>query len=412
MAVAVSGGADSLCLAWLLREARPIALVVDHGLRASSDAEAELTVRRLASFGVAADVLRLTGVGPGAARARSARYAALFEACAKRGISTLLLGHHRRDQAETVLMRDAGGSGAAGLAAMPGLAFRNELALVRPLLGVPPARLRETLRAARLDWVEDPSNLDPRALRSTLRARLDDEAGTGFEVAALADAARRAGTARRRRDIEIAGILAHRVSVFPQGHAVLTPGPIDADALAAVIRMVGGAIYPPAPASVRRLACMERPVGTLGGVRLLPAGRLGPGTLLLREAAAMAPAVAALHGATWDGRFRLEGQAPAGAMFGAVGQAAAALRRLSPWPSALLASLPAVWLDGALLAVPHLGYLTGWTKPELRVTLIPAVPAAGAAWCVDADVPWYAGGSACADGLGDAEEAACPHVRD
>ena len=76
-------------------------------------------------------------------------------------------------------------------------------------------------------------------------------------------------------------------------------------ALGALIQAIGGASYAPAPDAVAALAARPRPA-TLGGVRLLPAGRLGPGLLVVREAAAMAPPTAAVPGAMWDGRYRLD----------------------------------------------------------------------------------------------------------
>ncbi len=103
LAVAVSGGADSTALALLAdawaraRGGAVLALIVDHGLRAESAAEAALTMARLAARGIAARVLTLRGLerGPAlAARARAARYAALEAACRAAGVVHLLLGHH------------------------------------------------------------------------------------------------------------------------------------------------------------------------------------------------------------------------------------------------------------------------------------------------------------------------------
>jgi tRNA(Ile)-lysidine synthase len=155
VAVAVSGGADSMALALLTRDfvaARGLAmlaLIVDHGLRAESAAEAALAARRLAAIGIDARLLRVEGLsaGPGLAeRARTARYDILARACGAAGIVHLLLGHHARDQAETVMMRAAAGSGPAGLAGMAAWRAGGDFSLLRPLLGVPPGRLRARIR--------------------------------------------------------------------------------------------------------------------------------------------------------------------------------------------------------------------------------------------------------------------------
>jgi tRNA(Ile)-lysidine synthase len=118
-------------------------------------------------------------------------------------------------------------------------------------------------------------------------------------------------------------------------------------------------------------------------VRLQPAGRLGPGWLLTREVAAMAPAVPARAGALWDGRFCLAASAdpPDGARIAALGPASAALRRLPAarmLPAAVLATLPAVWLEAELFAVPHLGYPDATTCRRVRLDFAPAMPIAGA----------------------------------
>ena len=122
LAVAVSGGRDSLALALLASEwaqARGggiVALIVDHGLRAEAAREADVTRDLLACRGIEAAILHWSGVKPTHGlqeAARAARYGLLFEACRQRGILHLLVAHHADDQAETVAMRAARGSGAA-----------------------------------------------------------------------------------------------------------------------------------------------------------------------------------------------------------------------------------------------------------------------------------------------------------
>jgi tRNA(Ile)-lysidine synthase len=366
LAVAVSGGADSLALALLANDwarvhgGSVLGLVVDHGLRPESAAEARLAVARLGAHGIAARLLTLTGLHRGTAlaeRARSARYRALEAACAEAGILHLLLGHHRADQAETVLMRRQAGSGPDGLAGMAALVEKPGLRLLRPLLGVPPVSLRDFLRSAGVEWTEDPSNADPAALRAQLRARQGDPDGTGAATAELADTGASHAAARAEQDVRVAEILAARVRFHPEGFAVLSPGALPAAALGALLRTIGGAGFPPRPSSVAELAAAPRPA-TLAGVRLLAAGRLGPGLLVVREAAAMAPPVEATPDALWDGRFRLRAGAecPPGTTIGALGADAPALRKRSPLPAVVLATLPALRRAGALVAVPHLCY--------------------------------------------------------
>ena len=393
LAAAVSGGADSLALALLARDwtarrrGNLLALVVDHGLRSESASEAALTVTRLASRGIAARVLGLNGLarGPGlAARARVARYAALDEACAEAGILHLLIGHHAGDQAETLRMRVGAGSGARGMAGMAALAEGAVARRLRPLLAVPPGRLRELLREEGLDWIEDPSNRDMTTLRARLRAELDDRDGDGPMVSALLAEATRYGLERTTQDAAVAATLAARVQVHPTGIAILSAGPIASVALSALLCMVAGRRYPVGRGAVTRLAVNLR-AATLAGARLLPAGRAGaPGDwLVVREAAAMRPPMAAAHGALWDGRFSLTDPTGAaeGLTLGALGVAAAQLRRTLPgWPAAVLQTLPALRRDGVLVAVPSLAWPGTAPSAKLAIQFRPALPLAGAAF--------------------------------
>lgn len=394
IAVAVSGGADSLCLAWLaVRWGMPLALIVDHGLRQGSAAEAALTRARLAGFGVPARILRLTGLaaGPGlAARARCARYAALTTACRSEGLTDLLLGHHARDQAETLLLRRGRGSGPAGLAGMAAVRETEWLRLLRPLLSVPPGRLRATLRMAEVAWVEDPSNDDARAARTAARRHLADPNGTGAETQRLGAAARRHGEARRGAAHRIAAALAAQAVIRPEGFVVLPRQPWPADAFAALLRIVAGAPYPLARAGVETLAADPRPA-TLGGVRLLGAGRLGrrgqDDLLLVREAAAMQPPVNATPDAIWDGRFRLlaRGTLPPETRIGAVGADAPRLRSATDLPAAILETLPALRIAGGLVAVPLIGYDRGYFDGRVSVVFSPPEPASGAPFAPGGD---------------------------
>jgi tRNA(Ile)-lysidine synthase len=389
LAVAVSGGADSMALALLTRDfaaARGIsvvALIVDHGLRDNSAEEAALAARRLAGIGIASHGIRLAGLRGGAgvaARARDARYGALAAACRGLGIVHLLLGHHARDQAETVLMRQAAGSGPAGMAAMSAWRGTAEVCLLRPLLGVAPGRLRATLRQAGLGWSEDPSNSDQRALRTRLRAQLDDADGDAPGTLALVRQAVRFGLARAASEARVAATLAERVTFHPEGFATLTAAPIEAAALAVVLQAVSGAAYQPPPRQVARLAASPGPA-TLAGVRLLPAGRLASGRLLVvREAAMQAPPCPAQPGMLWDGRFRLTGteSPPDGATLGALGPDARLVRRWSTLPDAVLQCLPAVRLNDTLFAVPHIGYPV--STYAWRLAFSPLQPASVVPW--------------------------------
>jgi len=236
--VAVSGGPDSTALLWLAarwrkalkRGPKLVAITVDHGLRAQARQEALAVAKLARSLGVEHRILRWTGPKPKTgvqAAARSARYRLLARAARQAGASAVLTAHTLDDQAETVLMRLARGSGVGGLAAMSRIApvpGEPDLVLVRPLLEVPKARLVATLRRARVPFAEDPSNLDPRFTRARFRSAMPVLAGEGLTAGRLALLARRI----RRADAAIeaavdAAAAALSPGTWPSEGAIVLP---------------------------------------------------------------------------------------------------------------------------------------------------------------------------------------------
>ncbi|MFC6287929.1 tRNA lysidine(34) synthetase TilS [Nocardioides sp. GCM10027113] len=187
--VACSGGADSTALlAATVFEARKagwrvVGATVDHGLQDGSAAHAERVVARMAALGVDETVsarveVGVRGLGPEAA-ARQARYAVLGELAERLDAAAVLLGHTRDDQAETVLLGLARGSGGRSLAGMRRAFDRYR----RPLLDLSRA---ETLAACEVEGLEvwdDPHNADHRYARVRVRDRvlpvLEEELGPG-----------------------------------------------------------------------------------------------------------------------------------------------------------------------------------------------------------------------------------------
>jgi tRNA(Ile)-lysidine synthase len=186
--VAVSGGPDSLALLLLTAEARPgmvEAATVDHALRPDSRAEAERVAEICKRWDVPHEILTADwGEKPATAiqeRARNMRYRLLGQWAGKRGL-TLVTAHHLDDQAETVLMRLARGSGVKGLAGI-----RPAAHVVRPLLGWRHSELEAVCAAAGVEPVRDPSNEDERFERVRVRSAL--EQSDWLDAAALASSA-------------------------------------------------------------------------------------------------------------------------------------------------------------------------------------------------------------------------------
>jgi tRNA(Ile)-lysidine synthase len=183
VAVALSGGADSLalasCLAFVGAKAGWDcgAVVVDHGLQAGSDEIADRAAAQAREMGLFAEVIRVDvertdGLEASARRAR-------YDVLRRQPASAILLGHTLDDQAETVLLGLGRGSGPRSIAGMPATAgpFR------RPFLGLRRAETQRICEAAGLEFWSDPHNDDPRFRRSRLRREvvplLEDVLGGG-----------------------------------------------------------------------------------------------------------------------------------------------------------------------------------------------------------------------------------------
>lgn len=183
-AVGLSGGADSVALLALLQSRRDIrchAVHLDHQTRdGASAADAQFVIELCAAWQVECTVARRSEIESTVAALpanRSARFRALRlelfrRTCAAHGLAGVILAHHADDQAETILQRLLRGSGPAGLAGMRVRTRVGGLTILRPLLGVQTADLREMLRSRGQAWREDASNASPAYQRNRARAVL------------------------------------------------------------------------------------------------------------------------------------------------------------------------------------------------------------------------------------------------
>lgn len=187
VAVAYSGGRDSTALlhatvqAALGSEVRVVALHVNHGLSPHADAwqaGCEAQCRRWARHGhalsfVATRIEERPAKGDSIeAWARRMRHTALQVMATEQGAGVLLLAHHRRDQAETLLLQALRGAGLAGLAAMPRETVRDGLTWARPWLDTPREAIEAYAKRHRLRWLDDDSNDDTRLARNRLRLQV------------------------------------------------------------------------------------------------------------------------------------------------------------------------------------------------------------------------------------------------
>lgn len=192
--IALSGGADSLALAAACafearaRDIEVLSLTIDHGLQEGSADAAQSAAAAAKALGIRPRVTRVTVGGDGGpeAAARTARYAALRAVATEEGAAAVLLGHTLDDQAETVLLGLARGSGAASLQGMAP-AREDGVLWLRPLLSVRRETTRAFCAASGLQPWDDPHNADHRFARVRVRERvlpvLENEIGPGVAQA-------------------------------------------------------------------------------------------------------------------------------------------------------------------------------------------------------------------------------------
>jgi tRNA(Ile)-lysidine synthase len=333
IALAVSGGADSLALMllaqkWAAALPNPPAIVVysvDHGLRPEASAEVAMVIAAATKLGLSARGLSWTGVKPETGvqeAARTARYRLMGAAMAEDGATVLLTGHHRQDQAETVLMRLAHGSGIEGLKGMAPMAEVEGVRVCRPLLNIDPAALRAVVDGAGLVPVDDPSNADPHYERVRWRQTMPQLSQLGLDAATLARFAERMAEAdaavAQMTDgcfaeiVRLDGFGAARIELAP--FVGLSPA-IATRLLGRVLSVVGGRQKHRALGQVERLRRSIAEAALAAGTTVLGCVVRIKGDVITvaREPGRSLPADALLapHGElVWDERFRIVNASP------------------------------------------------------------------------------------------------------
>jgi tRNA(Ile)-lysidine synthase len=194
MALAVSGGSDSaamlhLVAQWASRQKSSITLTilsVDHGLRAESAIECIKVGEWCNALGLNHITLRWEGEKPRTgiqAKARNARYNLMTDWCLLHDVSVLLTAHTADDQAETIVMRRSRTSTAKSLAGIWPSRDWNGVQVMRPLLLARRQELRDYLLLQKLDWIDDPSNFNPRYERVRIREKLAGDADVANSAA-------------------------------------------------------------------------------------------------------------------------------------------------------------------------------------------------------------------------------------
>jgi tRNA(Ile)-lysidine synthase len=290
---ALSGGPDSTalaCLADLYARSHGKdhqAVIVNHNIRPNATSEAVRVSQRMKNRAIASQILTIEGKAPKTAVqewARHQRYAALTKLARQQG-AVLLVAHHQADQAETVLMRLAHGSGVVGLAGMRGLTRRDAVLVARPLLDWHADGLVDVLGLLDCAYEDDPSNQNSQFERVQMRKFLRDAAASG---ALLNDHALRLGRAMQALSdyMDRASLTTWQAAMsrFPTGHAV-----IDVDKLSdlprfawlyrmrQLIRQIGGRAYGVSDMALTGLheRLLAGQNSTLGGCQFVKSVRRG-----------------------------------------------------------------------------------------------------------------------------------------
>jgi len=377
VAIAVSGGADSLSLAfcvkrWAVRDC--VALIVDHGLRPESATEAERTSDILRRQGISSEVLRWEHEaiqGRLHEKARVARYELLIAACKRLGVGTLFLAHHRDDQAETVLMRLAKGSGIEGLAGMASDAMRDGVRLLRPLLSFSKTRLLDTCTEYALDFIKDPSNASERFARGRLRKvmpLLEAEGMTTESLIRLSTKAREVTEVLEQATQVFLkkAVSSHLGGALQLNRAFLqdTPRAILLRGLSDCLRYVRPGIYPPSHdglSDILNAIFQTRDVlarSFYGSLLSITQDHI----TIMREPAGATESVPLRpgHSVLWDNRWIVTAETPfpegtlkalGSAPHVLIDQLAPRLRQRVP-QGRVRAGLPALWVEGKIVAIP------------------------------------------------------------
>ena len=262
IAVAVSGGADSMALSLLMHEwAQPlgkkvIGLTVDHQLRSNSTQEATQVNDWFKRHDIEHHILTwehspslpLNGLQT---KARKARYHLLEEWCKNAHVDALMTAHHAQDQLETFLMRLSKGSGLTGLCGIRPITKTNWGHLCRPLLKVSPEQLKETLVRFNQPFIQDPSNENSDFTRVRWRQLLPFLAKEGLDSKALQLTIERLQSAENLLEEQTDTALTNCVALFDDANATLDwifflklPPEIGKRVLLKIISHIGNQNYP------------------------------------------------------------------------------------------------------------------------------------------------------------------------
>lgn len=255
LAVAVSGGVDSVCLLhWAVKSGLNVtALHVNHGLRDAADVETQYVVDLCKKLQIPYQVFYWTDDKPATgleAAARDARYKFMTDWCLENNIDAIMIAHQADDQIETFLMNLSRGSGVSGLSAMQPESYRNGVKIVRPLLGIFRSELIKYCDENNIKYFDDEMNEDESYTRVKIRKNrhlLSDRLGISDNriLLAIENLSRARDALDSNIDSLVQSVLYDDYALFSDSFLFDLPPDIGLKFIGVLIQTIGGNNYQP-----------------------------------------------------------------------------------------------------------------------------------------------------------------------
>ena len=255
IAVAVSGGVDSICLLhWLAKlKMNVTALHVHHHLRGAADAEAQYVAQTCKNIGVDCHVFHWDGAKPTTgieAAARTARYKFMTDWCHENNVPVLMVAHQADDQIETFWMNLGRGSGINGLAAMRAISYRDGIQIARPLLNVFRSELVKYCDENNIRYFHDEMNDDDKYTRVKIRQNrqlIRDKLGIsdGRILLAIENIGRACDALDADINARVTSVMYDDYALFPDSFLFDVPPHVGLKCMGMLIQNIGGNDYQP-----------------------------------------------------------------------------------------------------------------------------------------------------------------------
>jgi len=388
IAIAVSGGVDSLVLMNLANESKAIKnkdvfiLTIDHGLRPESKNECKFVEGLAKKLGFKVKILKWKGNKPKKGlqeKARNERYNLLLNFCRENSINNLFLAHHLDDQIENFLFRMFRGSGIKGLTSFSNRFERDGILLIRPLVDIPKSELITFAKKRKIKWIEDPSNQNKKFERIKLRKILPLIYEEGFDKKIFLKSIKKLKLANKALDevtkefVSKYVMVNKNISVFINQELFLeAPKEVQFRIIENSIRIFSGErFYSPSYSKIMNLInwineSNEISAKTLGGTIFR---RRNKGIILYKEVKKLneiKPIKLSINNyKSWDNRFLIKAKKASEGEISYLGAEGIKILKskkklnkkdLNDIPLTALYSIPAVWKGKRLISAPFFDY--------------------------------------------------------